>query len=169
MELKSLGSKIAQIIGKFKYVILILVIGIALMLIPGTDKEEKKQSLENVQHASDTVSVSQQLEEILSKVAGAGETKVMLTVDQGEKTHYQTDEDIDQTENTTDTRTQTVTVTDANRNQTGLIRQINPPTYLGAIVLCQGADSASVRLAIVDAVSKVTGLGANQISVLKMK
>jgi stage III sporulation protein AG len=40
---------------------------------------------------------------------------------------------------------------------------------MGAIVLCQGADVPSVRLAIVDAVSKVTGLVANQISVLKMK
>lgn len=35
-------------------------------------------------------------------------------------------------------------------------------------MVCQGADNAAVRLAIVEAVSKVTGLGANRISVLKM-
>jgi len=70
---------------------------------------------------------------------------------------------------TTITRITTITVTGTNRNEEGLIKQINPPTYLGAIIICQGADSASVRLAIVDAVSKLTGLGADSIAVLKMK
>jgi stage III sporulation protein AG len=43
------------------------------------------------------------------------------------------------------------------------------PQYLGAIVVCQGADRSDVRLAIVEAVSALTGLGADKISVLKMK
>ena len=40
---------------------------------------------------------------------------------------------------------------------------------MGAIVVCQGGDNATVRLAIIEAVSNVTGLGADKISVLKMK
>jgi stage III sporulation protein AG len=40
---------------------------------------------------------------------------------------------------------------------------------MGAIVVCQGGDQPTVRLAILDAVSKVTGLGADKISILKMK
>jgi stage III sporulation protein AG len=36
-------------------------------------------------------------------------------------------------------------------------------------VVCQGADDPVVKLLIVDAVSKVTGLGADKISVMKMK
>ena len=36
------------------------------------------------------------------------------------------------------------------------------------VVLCQGADAPSVKLAIVEAVRCVTGLGADQISVQKM-
>ena len=48
-------------------------------------------------------------------------------------------------------------------------RQVNPPTYLGAVIVCQGADSASVRLAIVSAVCSVTGLSTDKITVLKMK
>ena len=67
------------------------------------------------------------------------------------------------------TKTDTVTVTDAQRNESGLIRQVNPPVYKGAVIVCQGADNAAVRLAIVDAVGKATGLGADKISVLKMK
>jgi len=49
------------------------------------------------------------------------------------------------------------------------VQQVNPPTYLGAVIVCQGADSASVRLAIVSAVGSVTGLSTDKITVLKMK
>jgi hypothetical protein len=63
----------------------------------------------------------------------------------------------------------TILTTDSDRNQTGLIHQKNPPVYRGAVVLTQGADDPAVKLAIVDAVGKATGLGADKIAVLKMK
>jgi stage III sporulation protein AG len=36
-------------------------------------------------------------------------------------------------------------------------------------VICQGAADPAVRLAVVEAVADATGLGADRISVLKMK
>lgn len=39
----------------------------------------------------------------------------------------------------------------------------------GAVVVCDGADSAAVSLEIVKAVAAYTGLGSNKIIVLKMK
>lgn len=41
--------------------------------------------------------------------------------------------------------------------------------YSGAVILCQGANDAAVRLQIVEAVSAFTGMGSNRIIVLKMK
>ena len=93
----------------------------------------------------------------------------MLTVAAGQETIYQTDEKHSVSSNESDTQISTVIVTDAQKQQVGLIHQVNPATYLGAIIVCQGADRPAIRLAIVDAVSKVTGLGADRISVLKMK
>ena len=58
---------------------------------------------------------------------------------------------------------------DAARTETGLVRQTLEPIYRGAVVLCDGADQSGVRLAIVNAVSSVTGLGADRICVLKRK
>ena len=58
---------------------------------------------------------------------------------------------------------------DSSRNETGLIRQIIPPVYRGAVVLCQGAENANIRLQIVEAVKSVTGLSSDHITVLKMK
>ena len=114
-------------------------------------------------------STEEKLEEILCRVKGAGKVDVLLTVSQGERTIYQTDSSYSQGETTTDTRTQTVLITDSQRNETGLVHQKNPPIYQGAIILTQGADDPVVKLAIVDAVSNVTGLGTDRISVLKMQ
>ena len=86
----------------------------------------------------------------------------------GEEILYQCDEDSVRTEESADIRRQTV-VLGGSQNQEGLVRQINPPSYRGAVILCQGADSARVRLALVEAVSKAAGIGSDRITVLKMK
>ena len=87
----------------------------------------------------------------------------------GPETIYQTNEETPLQGGTGTQRRETVLVTDSQRNQSGLILRQTEPKYRGAIILCQGADSATVRLSIVDAVSKVTGLPSHCISVLKMK
>ncbi len=168
MEIKAVQSKIISLFQKYKYAIIILLIGVLFMLFPGNmfDGKQEKQDTEKI---IQTESVQTQLENILSYIHGAGEVKVMLKELSGEETVYQTNEDLSISDNSTDTKTDVITVTDQNRNEHGLIKQVNPPKYLGAIVLCQGGDDPSVRLAITDAVSKITGLGTDKIAVLKMK
>ena len=131
------------------------------MLIPGSKKDETA-AVQSTQTAAQTCSVAEELEAILSNIKGAGKVQVMLTVKSSEQTVYQTD-------TPSADRQDTVIITDDERAQSGLVQQVISPTYRGAIVLCQGADSANVCLAIKEAVSKVTGLDTDQISVLKMK
>lgn len=161
MDIKVLREKAGPWIGKYKYLVLILLVGVGLMLIPST-KKEKVATVQNVVIPVQTASMTEELEEILSNIKGAGRVQVMLTIKSSEQTVYQTDTPA------TD-RQDTVIITGDDRSQSGLVQQIISPTYRGAIVLCQGADSANVCLAIKEAVSKVTGLDASQISVLKMK
>lgn len=168
MDLASFRTKAAEFIRKYKYVVIVLFVGLVLMVLPSEHKKDQSPILEQ-NEKQETFSVNDVLAEILCKIEGAGNVKVLLTIASGKETVYQTDDRISTSENNSTTQIDTVTVTDSNRNQTGLIKQVNPPTYQGAIVVCQGADSATVRLAIVDAVSKVTGLSSDHISVLKMK
>ena len=63
----------------------------------------------------------------------------------------------------------TIIISDSDRNETGLLRKVIYPKFSGAIVVCDGGDDANIKLLIVDAVSKMTGLGADKIAVLKMK
>ncbi len=159
MDIRAVREKTSQWVGKYKYMVLILLVGVGLMLIPGSKKTETQTiEIPTVQ----TDSLDKELEAILSNIKGAGRVQVMLTVASGEQVIYQTD-------TPSADRQDTVIITGENRVQDGLVQQIISPTYRGAIVLCQGADSANVCLAIKDAVSKVTGLDSSQISVLKMK
>jgi stage III sporulation protein AG len=166
MDLLVPFKKLYAVLGKYRYVVLVLVIGIVLLVIPAGRAAEAVQPTDELEQE---VPLQTELSAILSKVHGAGKVEVILTVSRGETTLYQTDESVSVSGDSSTTKTVTVTVTDAQRNNAGLIKQIVPPVYQGAIVVCEGADSPTVRLSIVDAVSKITGLGADKIAVLKMK
>ena len=43
------------------------------------------------------------------------------------------------------------------------------PSYQGAVVVCEGAGDAAVRLALTEAVSALTGLSADRISIVQWK
>ena len=170
MEIKELLRRITDFLKKYRYAAIFLVIGIALMVfpVPSGDNRENVEEKQTVP-AELSISVEDRLEKILSQIDGAGRVEVMLTIAFGEEKLYQYDEDTSVSDTTNSLRKTVVTVTDSQRNETGLIRQINPPVYMGAVIICQGAENPTIKLAIVDAVSKATGLGANEISVLKMK
>lgn len=164
MEISSIKQKMITFTKKYKYVIAVVAIGMALMLIPTTkENEAASPTNNNSEEKAEESSAQKDLADILSQIKGAGRVAVYLTTAEGERTVYQTDE------SGSDGKYETVTVTDAQRNQSGLIKQVNPPLYRGAIIVCEGASDPSIQYAITDAVAKVTGLGANQISVLVMK
>lgn len=168
MDIKHLTDRISYFIKKYKYAALVLAFGLLLMAIPTTEKKKDVVSSSTPERI-ELKTMDEKLATILCQIKGAGNVQVLLTEAAGEEICYQSNGSENSGENTYSKNTDTVIITDENRNQSGLVRQVNPPAYLGAVVVCQGADNPTVQLAIVDAVSKLTGLGANKISVLKMK
>ncbi len=159
-------NKMMQWVKKYRFVAFILLAGVALMLIPfgGSNNEEPKtQPTEPIQ-----TDITQELCSILRQIDGAGEVSVMLSVRSGIRTVYQTDQNETSGENGSN-REDTVIITDENRSQAGLIQQIIYPEYRGAIIVCEGADNIQVKASIMEAVSRITGLGMDKISVIKMK
>lgn len=132
-----------------------------ILLLPTADKAAPEP--ESTAQVVPAATVEERLERILSGIEGAGAVQVLLTEESGRQTLYQTDVQSDDSRRTEDT----VLVEDAERRETGLVRQTLEPRYRGAVVLCDGADSSAVKLAIVEAVGCVTGLGADRICVLK--
>lgn len=166
MDREEARTLIKSLFRKYRWAALILAVGLMLMLLP---EEPPGQELVAETPAQQEPQLQQDLEELLSRLEGAGKVRVLLTTISGAETHYQTDEDLHKTTDSGEKRQETVIITDQNRAEAGLVRRIDPPVYLGAVVLCQGADRASVRLAVVEAVAAATGLTSDKISVLKMK
>ena len=152
-------------LGKYKYVLFVILIGVVLMLLP--NKTTRKS--EPAETTISEVNEEERIQNILQMVHGAGRVAVYLKTERSEQYIYQTDNDTSSTTDRNDQSKDTVLVTDSERNQSGLIQTVLTPKYAGAVIVCDGADDAYVKLSIVDAVSKATGLGSDKISVLKMK
>ena len=164
MDWVTMRSRGKELVRKYRYVLLVVLAGLFLMALPD-GKNTKAAPEPAAAETEPRQDLQTGLEEILSQIQGAGRVRVLLTQREGERTVYQTDED----STSSGIRSDTVLLNGSDRSQTGLVQQVNPPTYLGAVIVCQGADSASVRLAIVSAVGSVTGLSTDKITVLKMK
>ncbi len=162
-------DKITQIYRKYRYVLIVLLAGIILLLLPERDQKQEYTATVRETISQESMSLQESLSNILSKIQGAGKVEVLLSQAAGERIVYQTDEDSVTGDSGQDIRLETVIISGANREESGLIQQTYSPVYQGAIVLCQGADSASVRLSIVEAVANATGLSTDKITVLKMK
>ena len=167
MDWIAVSGKIMDYIKKYRYVLLVLAAGIILMALP----EKKAQTSDSPQPAetAQQLGLQESLEELLSQMEGAGKVRVLLTQARGEQILYQTNEDTDTAENSSQLRVETVILSGSDRGETGLVQQVNPPKYLGAVVLCQGAGNAAVRLSVVEAVMSATGLTSDKITVLIMK
>lgn len=174
-SLRQLGQKL----GKFKYPLLIFLLGLVLVAIP--TKKPKQSVPDTVQEpaaqtekADDGLrDTEEKLEQILSRIEGAGRVQVMLEYASGEKTVYQMDnsQEVSTQADGKQTRTenQTVLASGAQAGDTPVAVQTLKPTYRGALVVSDGAGNAAVRLDLVNAVSSLTGLGADKITVVKMK
>lgn len=162
MDFLAFREKAGPFLKQYRYVVLLLMLGVLLMLLP-KKQETEPEALVSVPESVD--SLEEDLARILTRIRGAGRVEVLLTEYAGTETLYQTDAD-----RTADSlREDTVVVSDRERGESGLVRQVIPPRYMGAVVVCQGGDNPAVKLAILEAVSRATGLKSNQISVLKMK
>ncbi len=156
-------QRAGELLKKYGSVALVVLVGIFLLTLP-TEASEESEITSGVSARADP-KLQEELAELLSSVSGAGKVEVLLTQAQGEETLYQEQQRISGSETSRDT----VVLSGSDRGEFGLIRQVNPPVYQGAVILCQGADSPQVKLAMVEAVKCATGLTADRITVLKMK
>jgi stage III sporulation protein AG len=164
--LDNVKQQISKLIQQYKFVAIILLLGMMLMLLPSKNTQEAPISETN---AATIAAPSAELEQILSQIQGVGRVRVLLTEAQGEQIIYVVDRDRSESGDSSSLREQAVVISGNDRTQQGLVSQVLPPTYLGAVIVCQGGDQPGVRLAVVEAVCDATGLSADKISVLKMK
>ena len=144
----------------YKYACLILAVGIVLMVLPEMEQQSKSELL--VQE--DVQTLEARMEQLLQHVNGAGKVKVLLSEKTGPVSTYQENVSVFSREEESERKTETVLISTSD-GETAIPLQTIYPTYQGAVVLAEGADRPSVKLNLVRAVSSLTGLGSDQITV----
>jgi len=163
-KLGEIAGKLPDIIKNNKYITAAVIIGIILMVLPTSTSKQKAETTSN----EPPFSLSEQekkLEDILKRLDGAGNVKVMLTLESGAEEILAYDTTLRDTEEKNDV----VTVNNGSGVTEPIAVKYIYPKYLGAAIVCEGADSSIVRLNIIETVAAVTGLTADKISVIKMK
>lgn len=178
----------------FVFVIILIVTIIAINFILNDGKQEKIESDDPNKRLATTPNtntfditeepeedeLAQKLENILSKINGVGRVEVMITYSETSKTipvynEESTQQDTEEADSNGGTRKITQTDTrkeviyeEVDGNKTLITQSVISPTIEGAIITAEGANNATVKANIVQAVEAVTGIATHKIQVFEM-
>lgn len=165
-----------SLLRKYKYVALVILAGCVLLLWPSGEVRDPPPSPADSgpvapQEDFSVSALEEKLADTLSKVHGAGDVSVMLTVQGGSRQVLAEDEKSSRSaDGGSETQRATVVVSGTSGAGGGpvLVQQLYPK-FQGALVVCSGGENAEVRLKLMEAVSALTGLGTDKISICKGK
>ena len=172
------APRLTAALAKYKYVAIVLLAGIICLAWPSSDKgtasppaaEQRGQG--ETGERQELIALQEEMEDILGKIQGVGELRLMLTLDRGTFKELAQDgalsysgepispEDYSRSSST-------VVLSKSGSGESVVVIQETYPQFRGALVVCQGGENPSVRLAVIEAVSALTGLGSDKISVVK--
>ena len=172
--MKRLGADVwkqaAAVLGRYRYALIVAAAGAALLLLPPLwgGAEEPAPAQAGAEQGPEA-GLEERLERALSRIDGAGEVEVVLTVKSGPQQVLAQDVDTTVDDRGTQSALTSVVVSHGGGEEEAVVVQQLSPQYQGALVVCSGGDDPQVRLRLVEAVAALTGLGADQISVCKGK
>lgn len=164
------ADQLLAFLNRYKYVLIVILAGIVLLLWPSGGQESgtagESGGLAGGEEDFSVEALEEKLSEVLSKVDGAGQVSVVLTVRSGMERVLAADNSVEQSAGERSSQEKTVIVSTGSGEEAVLITQ-RYPTFQGALVVCRGGDDPAVRLLLTQAVSALTGLGSDKITVCK--
>ena len=152
--------KLSAFAAKYKYVLIILLAGLILLLLPTGSRTKAKTAQAaavSEQTQPQTIQAEEQrLTTLLQQINGAGQVQVLLSYRCSAERELATD----------DSGEPTIISAGGGAQEAVELKTVSPQ-YLGAVVVCDGADSPQVQLAVTQAVAQFTGLSTDHISVLR--
>ncbi len=158
-------ERLQGLVKKYQFVLFILLAGVVLMLLP--TGESGSAPPETIPESFSLTSVEEKMEDILCHMDGVGQVKVMLTLKSGTALQLAVDEDHEARDSQTRQEKQVVKLSRGSGQQEVVVTEEVYPTYLGAVVVCEGAGSSEVKLRVIEAVTVLTSLPSDRITVVK--
>ena len=164
-------EKWTGLLKKYRLAALVVLLGVVLMLLPtGGSKADSGGDSSEAAESFSLEETEKRMAEVLGTIDGVGRVRIMLTLRSGSTLRLAEDSSLsDSSSGQTKQEKQVLTVNRGSGRQEVVVTQQLYPTYQGAEVVCEGAGSSSERLAVVNAVSVLTGLSSDRISVVKWK
>ncbi len=151
-------SKLKDIASN-KYALIILAVGLILLLWPSSKESGGDAPSETSELSVPAFSLKDEEERLaqqLSKIKGAGQVSVLLSVEGSVRREP------------AESGEELLVIGQGSGEKVVDLYYVNP-TYMGAVIVCQGAGQPAVRLEITRAVAAFTGLGADAIRVIEME
>lgn len=142
-----------------KYLIVLALVGAILILLPtGSTQKNKPASAQDIAPPEFSLEAQEEkIKEAVESIDGVGKVRVILSLKGGVA------RDIAFEDNTA------LVVSAGSGTQRAVETRYLYPEYQGAVVICEGGELSRVRLDVTQAVSSLTGLSSNKITVTKMK
>lgn len=154
----------------------IALIGLSAFLPKGDKETSAPVSAQASQSAQEFVSQTEEkLAAIVRSIEGAGECRVMVTIENGVEYVYATEERInsDRQEeedkvSQRDDSDKSVIVVDTGDGKQGLLVTEIQPTVKGVVVVCEGGDQPLVQQRVIDTITTALNLSSKRVCVTKL-
>ena len=179
-KVKSVSERLEKLLTKKNIkIILLLIVGlISLVLFFGFNSNKKDTTNSTISTSSSYIGtidycqiIESKLVEVLSKVDGAGNVSVMVTVDGSPELIYANEQDKTSSSNSSGTTTSSTysspSIIDVNGSSSALVMTEVLPAVKGVIVVSSGAGNVATKLNLLNAVSTLLDISTEQVTVLK--
>lgn len=143
-----------------------LLVLILLFFSEETPTEKENQTFDEAAYAKE---LEERTAALLSRVEGAGEVYVMITMENAYEAHYAADHISDETKTEggedTSQKESVVLQTEKSGVKSPIVESISSPRVRGVSVVCTGGGNASVQMKIISLVASLFDLDTNRISV----
>ena len=154
-------------------------VGILLLVLPEFLPKKSTSSTAILSTQEYVEQTEERLGAIIRNIDGAGECRIMITLENGveyvyateQKTNSDRQEDTDDNGNKViqrDDSEESIIVVDTGNGREGLLVTEIQPVVKGVVVVCEGGDNEEVRARIVQAVTVAMNVSAKRVCVTKL-
>lgn len=177
--MNELTQKLKNIKLSKKNKLLIMIFAVILIFvfigeIISTESDEAVATDNTAQYSARYIEKSEkELESLLEKINGAGDVRVMITLENCYENvyakGYSSKNDQDGSSSEIETDEEYIVVKKGSNNEECLVVKVYEPTVRGVAVVAEGAGNTSVKSAIIETVCAVYNISSARVSVEKMK
>ena len=162
-------EKLKDILNKYRFAVLVALAGVVLMLLPAGKQETEAADTAGEEMSFSLEETERRMAEVLSAMDGVGRVQVMLTLKSGSSLQLAENRSASLRDSEDRQERDVVTLNRGSGYEDVVVTEQTYPVYQGAVVVCQGASDSGVHLAVIEAVSVLTGLGSDRITVVQWK